>query len=63
METESVISDYFMMPRQKVLELFNFVYKERFDFMILDLTLRKSAKYIYFRNYNQIIIQDENNCI
>ena len=63
METESVINDYFIMPRAKVLELFDFIYRDRYDFLLLDLTLRKGAKYLYFRNYNEIIINQENNHI
>lgn len=63
METESVINDYFIMPKAKVLELFDFIYRDRYDFLLLDLTLRKGAKYLYFRNYNEIIINQENNHI
>ena len=37
METESVINDYFIMPRAKVLELFDFIYRDRYDFLLLDL--------------------------
>jgi hypothetical protein len=42
------------MKREQVLELFNFVYWGRFDFMIIDFTQRKKPEYQYFRNFNEI---------
>ena len=56
-EQESLIKDYFTMKREQVLELFNFVYKSRFDFMIIDFTMRKKSSYQYFRNFNEIEIE------
>lgn len=53
-EQESLIKDYFTMKREQVLELFNFVYREKFDFMIIDFTQRKKPEYQYFRNFNEI---------
>ena len=46
------------MDRDKVLKLFNFVYRSKHDFMIIDFTLRKSPNFEYFRNYNHINILD-----
>ena len=57
-ELNSLIDDYFIMDRDKVLKLFNFVYRDKHDFMIIDFTLRKSANFEYFRNYNKINILD-----
>ena len=45
------------MKREQVLELFNFIYKGRFDFMIIDFTMRKKSSYQYFRNFNEIEIE------
>ena len=56
-EQESLIKDYFTMKREQVLELFNFIYKSRFDFMIIDFTMRKKSSYQYFRNFNEIEIE------
>tara|TARA_R110000803_G_scaffold138087_1_gene204953 strand:+ start:500 stop:1276 length:777 start_codon:yes stop_codon:yes gene_type:complete len=57
-ELNSLIDDYFIMDRDKVLKLFNFVYRSKHDFMIIDFTLRKSPNFEYFRNYNRINILD-----
>ena len=57
-EQESLIKDYFMMDKEKVLDLFDFVYKDRFDFMIIDFTLRQNPNIEYFRNYNKVIINE-----
>ena len=57
-ELNSLIDDYFIMDRDKVLKLFDFVYRDKHDFMIIDFTLRKSPNFEYFRNYNHINILD-----
>lgn len=59
-EQESIIKDYFTLPRSKVLELFKFIYRERFDFMILDFTQRKKPEFAYFRNFNEIQMEEDN---
>lgn len=53
-EQESVIKDYFLIERSKVIKLFKFIYREKYDFMILDFTQRKKPEYAYFRNFNEI---------
>jgi hypothetical protein len=45
------------MKREQVLELFSFVYRGKFDFMIIDFTQRKKPEYQYFRNFNEIEIE------
>ncbi len=57
-EQESIIKDYFTLSREKVLQLFKFIYRERYDFMILDFTQRKKPEFTYFRNFNEIEIDD-----
>lgn len=57
-ELESLIKDYFIMNKEKVLDLFDFVFKSRYDFLIIDFTLRTSANTEYFRNYNKVIINE-----
>ena len=59
-ETESLIDDYFMMPKQDVLKLFDFTFRDKHDFMIIDFTMRTSANIEYFRNYNKIEISKPN---
>ena len=46
------------MDKEKVLDLFDFVYKDRYDFMIIDFTLRQKPNIEYFRNYNKIVINE-----
>ena len=53
-EQESLIKDYFIIPRSEVLELMKFVYREKFDFLTIDFTQRKRPDFVYFRNFNEI---------
>jgi hypothetical protein len=59
-EQESLIDDYFMMPKQDVLKLFDFTFRDKHDFLIIDFTMRTSANIEYFRNYNKIEISKPN---
>ena len=43
-----------------MLFLFNAAYKTRFDFLLIDTSLRKSADFLFYRNYNLLEFEDEN---
>lgn len=58
-EMDSLIDDYFMLDRKQVIKLFDFVYKTRYDFMIIDFTLRENPDIEYFRNFNKVLIYNK----
>jgi hypothetical protein len=43
-----------MMPKKEADELMRAAYKDRFDFMLIDTSLRTSSEFLFYRNYNQL---------
>lgn len=60
-EYEAITKEYLNMKVEEARELFKYVFKERNDFLIIDMTLRKGADFLYFRNFNLIQITNKNN--
>ena len=57
-EIETIQTEYMMMPKKEADELMRAAYKNRYDFMLIDTSLRTSSEFLYFRNYNQLIFED-----
>ncbi len=53
-EIETIQSEYMMMPKQQAEELMKAAHKKRFDFMIIDTSLRTDSEFLFFRNFNQL---------
>jgi hypothetical protein len=53
-EIETIQSEYMMMPKKEADELMRAAYKDRFDFMLIDTSLRSGSDFIFFRNFNQL---------
>jgi len=53
-EIETIQSEYMMMPKKEADELMRAAYKDRFDFMLIDTSLRTSSEFLFYRNYNQL---------
>jgi hypothetical protein len=53
-EIETIQSEYMMMPKKEADELMRAAYKNRFDFMLIDTSLRSGSDFIFFRNFNQL---------
>lgn len=58
-EIETIQSEYMMMGKQQANELMKASYKDRYDFMLIDTSLRKGSEFLFYRNYNQLIFQNE----
>ena len=59
-EIETIQSEYMMMPKKKADELMAAAYKGRYDFLLIDTSLRKNADFNFYRNYNKLeFIDDE----
>lgn len=59
-EIETLQSEYMLMPKKQAEEVMAAAFKDRYDFMIIDTSLRRSADFVFYRNFNQLIIEDEN---
>ena len=53
-EIESIQSEFMMMPKKEADELMRAAYKDRYDFMLIDTSLRSGSEFLFFRNYNQL---------
>ena len=58
-EIDTIQSEYMMMSKSRADEIMNAAYKDRYDFLLLDTSLRTGSDFRYFRNYNELLI-DEN---
>jgi hypothetical protein len=53
-EEEEKIFKLTKKPKKMREEFFDFVFREKHDFLIIDMSLRKSANYVFYRNFNRI---------
>jgi len=53
-EIETIQSEYMMMPKKEADELMRAAYKDRYDFMLIDTSLRSGSEFLFFRNFNQL---------
>ena len=58
-EIETIQSEYMMMPKKQADELMKAAYKNRYDFMLIDTSLRSGSDFVFYRNYNQLIFEDD----
>ena len=58
-EIETLQSEYMLMPKKQAEEVMAAAFKDRYDFMIIDTSLRRSADFVFYRNFNQLIIEDD----
>lgn len=60
MELLEIIKENFLLPKNEAINLLEFVFKDRYDFLVIDKSKRKGNQNIYFRNWNEIEINDKN---
>ena len=60
-EIETIQNEYMLMPRKEANDIFNVVYKTRYDFLLIDMSLRKSSDFKFYRNFNELVFEDEEN--
>ena len=53
-EIETIQSEYMMMPKKEADELMRAAYKDRYDFLLIDTSLRSHSDFLFFRNFNQL---------
>ena len=60
-EIDTIQSEYMLMSKQRADEIMNAAYKDRYDFLLLDTSLRTGSEFRFFRNYNELIIEENEN--
>ena len=54
-ERES-LSELVPIPKNKFFDLLEFVFDRKYNFLFIDLSLRKSSKYRFFKNFDKIVM-------
>jgi len=57
-EIDTIQSEYMMMSKSRADELMNAAYKDRYDFLLIDTSLRTGSDFRYFRNYSELIFKN-----
>ena len=60
-EINTIQEEFMMMPKKDADELMNAAYKDRYDFLLIDASLRKGADFLFYRNYNLLKIDKNEN--
>jgi hypothetical protein len=60
-EINTIQEEFMMMPKKDADELMAAAYKGRYDFLLIDTSLRKGSDFRFFRNYNELIIDKNEN--
>ena len=58
-EIDAIQSEYMLMSKQQADELMKAAYKDRYDFMLIDTSLRSGSEFVFYRNYNQLIFDEK----
>jgi energy-coupling factor transporter ATP-binding protein EcfA2 len=58
-EIAAIQEEYMLMPKKQADEIMNAAYKTRYDFLLIDTSLRKNADFEFFRNFNKLIFTEE----
>ena len=62
-EINAIQEEYMLMTKKKADEVMNAIFKRgekhRHDFMLIDTSLRKGNEFLFFRNYNQLVFEEE----
>jgi len=53
-EIDAIQSEYMLMSKQQADELMKAAYKDRYDFMLIDTSLRSGSDFLFYRNFNQL---------
>lgn len=56
-ELNAIYDEFMMIDKKKFNDLIEFIYRSTYDFMIIDQTMRESANFEYFRNFNKILFK------
>jgi len=53
-EEERIYTEFVNQPNKFMDDFFNFFFKDKHDFMLIDLTLRESPDFVFYRKYNKV---------
>ena len=56
-EEVNIYEAYVKKPKKYLRDFFDEVYKEKFDTLLIDMSLAKSSDFIFYRNFKKIDIQ------
>lgn len=59
-EIDAIKQEYMLMPVKQADEVMAAAYKSRYDFLLIDTSLRQGADFLFYRNFNQLKFVDEN---
>ncbi len=57
-EIDTIQSEYMMMSKSHAESLMNSAYKDRYDFLLIDTSLRKGSEFRFFRNFNELVFEE-----
>jgi len=57
-EIDTIQSEYMMMTKSRADELMQAAYKDRYDFLLLDTSLRTGSEFRFYRNYSELIFKN-----
>ena len=55
-QEEEVIYEFTKLPKKHLREFFNYIFKEKFDFMLNDMSLNKSNDFKIYKKFNEVEI-------
>ena len=58
-EIDTIQSEYMLMSKSQAKSLMNAAYKDRYDFLLLDTSLRTGSEFRFYRNYNELVFEEE----
>ena len=58
-EINTIQEEFMLMPKKQADEIMNTAYKSRYDFLLIDTSLRESADFRFFRNFNELVFEEE----
>ena len=54
-EQDAITNDVLPIAKKSTLQLFDYIYDKKYVTLMIDMTLKKSDKFRYFKNFNEII--------
>mgnify|MGYP003636388628 FL=1 len=58
-EIDAIQTEYMLLSKKDADVVMGSVFKTRYDFMLIDSSLRNSAKFEFFRNFNRLVLDEE----
>jgi len=56
-EEKNIRENYFPFEKKIVDQLFEYVYRDRYSFLLLDTSLRDTSNFEYYKNFNKLTIE------